>query len=126
MKMHASRHHSCQGNNKIGKVGKETRFLFSVLEQIAVQCGCVVPPLCSFGFGSRLVGLLVVFLLPASAQSQSQAYTFTTLAGTAGRSGGADGTGTAAQFNFPNDVAVDSAGNVYVADFGNSTIRTIT
>jgi sugar lactone lactonase YvrE len=50
----------------------------------------------------------------------------TTLAGLAGSSGSADGTGTNAQFNFPDGVAVDSAGNVYVADWGNSTIRKVT
>jgi hypothetical protein len=50
----------------------------------------------------------------------------TTLAGTAYSYGSADGTGTAAQFNCPNGVAVDLAGNVYVADSGNSTIRKIT
>jgi NHL repeat len=50
----------------------------------------------------------------------------TTLAGTAGVTGGADGSGPAASFNFPSDVATDSAGNVYVADTGNSTIRKIT
>jgi DNA-binding beta-propeller fold protein YncE len=47
----------------------------------------------------------------------------TTLAGLAGSSGSADGTGSAARFNQPFGLAVDSAGNVYVADEGNNTIR---
>ncbi|HWO23675.1 MAG TPA: hypothetical protein VNO30_33265 [Kofleriaceae bacterium] len=50
----------------------------------------------------------------------------TTLAGTAGMSGSTDGTGSAARFRYPTDVAVDSAGNVYVADRDNSIIRKIT
>jgi hypothetical protein len=49
--------------------------------------------------------------------------TVTTLAGQANSSGTADGTGSAAQFSFPYGVVVDSAGNVYVADTQNSTIR---
>jgi hypothetical protein len=48
----------------------------------------------------------------------------TTLAGTAGMPGTADGTGAAARFEWPNGVTVDSAGNVYVAD--GFTIRKIT
>lgn len=50
----------------------------------------------------------------------------TTWAGTAGTSGSANGTGAAASFNGPASVAVDSAGNVYVADYYNQTIRKIT
>jgi NHL repeat-containing protein len=50
----------------------------------------------------------------------------TTLAGTAGTFGSTDATGAAARFNFPLGVAIDSAGNVYVADTNNSTIRKIT
>ncbi len=50
----------------------------------------------------------------------------TTLAGLPGTFGSANGTGSAARFNFPCGAAVDSAGNVYVADTGNSTIRKVT
>jgi hypothetical protein len=50
----------------------------------------------------------------------------TTLAGSAGNPGSADGTGGAARFNNPTGVAVDSAGNVFVAEWGNSTIRKVT
>jgi len=46
----------------------------------------------------------------------------TTLAGSAGLSGSADGTGSAARFNYPYSVAVDSGTNLYVADFSNNTI----
>ena len=50
----------------------------------------------------------------------------TTLAGTAGTTGSIDGTGAAARFNAPVGVAIDTAGNIYVADCNNNTVRKIT
>ncbi len=49
-----------------------------------------------------------------------------TLAGSAGNPGSIDGTGDNAHFRNPWSVAVDSTGNVYVADKSNFTIRQIT
>lgn len=49
-----------------------------------------------------------------------------TLAGSPGIWGSADGAGPAARFDSPEGVGVDAAGNVYVADTGNHTIRRVT
>jgi sugar lactone lactonase YvrE len=49
----------------------------------------------------------------------------TTLAGQAGQTGSVDGVGAAARFNFPNGLAGDGAGHLYVADEGDNTIRRI-
>jgi sugar lactone lactonase YvrE len=48
-----------------------------------------------------------------------------TIAGLAGQAGAADGPGSAARFNAPVGIAVDGAGNILVADFGNHTVRRI-
>jgi sugar lactone lactonase YvrE len=49
----------------------------------------------------------------------------TVLAGSGGSAGTSDGSGSGARFNQPRGVAVDAAGNVYVADSANATIRKI-
>jgi sugar lactone lactonase YvrE len=51
---------------------------------------------------------------------------FGTLAGLAGSLGNVDGIGGAARFQFPRGITVDSAGNLYLADSSNHTIRKVT
>lgn len=50
-------------------------------------------------------------------------WTVTTIGGQALKAGSTDGTGPAALFKRPWGIAVDAADNVFVADYGNSTIR---
>ena len=52
--------------------------------------------------------------------------TVSTVAGTAGSTGHRDGQGSAARFDHPLGIAVDSHGNLYVADTGNYILRSIT
>jgi sugar lactone lactonase YvrE len=52
--------------------------------------------------------------------------TVSTLAGVAGLTGFDDGTGGLARFNQPQALALDGAGNVFLADFGNNRLRKIT
>lgn len=57
--------------------------------------------------------------------SGAPVWTVSTLAGN-GTAGFVDGTGSAARFNNPQGIAVDSSGVVYVADTANNRIRRIT
>jgi hypothetical protein len=47
----------------------------------------------------------------------------TTVAGTAGINGSSDGIGAAARFNSPQSLTADGAGNVFIADMNNRTVR---
>jgi sugar lactone lactonase YvrE len=60
----------------------------------------------------------ILKLTPAGAAS--------VVAGHPGSAGGTDGTAAAARFSAPRGIAIDPAGNLYVADEGNSNIRKIT
>jgi sugar lactone lactonase YvrE len=48
-----------------------------------------------------------------------------TLAGSPGESGSADGVGPGARFDLPHGIANDGAGNLFIADFGNYTVRKV-
>jgi sugar lactone lactonase YvrE len=48
-----------------------------------------------------------------------------TIAGQPGMSGNTDGLGGSARFNEPRGLAIDATGTLYVADYGNRAIRTI-
>lgn len=79
----------------------------------------------------RTAGPVLVILLAAGAPTARASsyyttpYTITTIAGVAGLAGTADGQGAIALFNSPSGLAVDAAGNIYVADSASSTIRKI-
>ena len=73
-----------------------------------------------------LTSLSVAMMFLSLADAQPQTYAWSTIAGSAGHSGSVDGTNSAARFSAPGGMAVDSAGNLYVADQNNGTIRKLT
>ncbi len=80
-------------------------------------------------FGIAVDGTGTIFVSDASnsnVRKITAAGVVTTLAGTAGANGSADGTGTAARFTVPYAVAIDTAGTLFVVDHGNHTIRKVT
>lgn len=70
--------------------------------------------------------LVVVSAAFASAQISTAPYAFSTIAGSPGAVGSVDGMANNARFNRPWGIAVDAAGNVYVSEAVNHTVRKIT
>ena len=80
-----------------------------------------------------VLSLLVIVAAACGGGTQTPAKESTTtarlvvsLAGKADKLGSTDGVGPAARFNGPEGIACDAAGNVYVADNGNNTVRKVT
>ncbi len=90
----------------------------------------LIPPLPKSRRVARRWAVLFLAILGPTAALRAQSnyatpYTITTFAGTAGKTGSSDGTGSAALFDNPTNVALDSSGNLYVSDSDNNTIRKI-
>src|SRR5215203_6539094 len=66
-----------------------------------------------------------LFLLILGCALGGFSLTFTHMAGSFGGPGIEDGTAAAARFKSAGAMAVDSSGNIYVADTGNHTIRVV-
>src|SRR5437879_5089286 len=74
----------------------------------------------------RFVFVLQCLGLTLMASLHAQPYVFTTIAGLAGQNGFNDGIGAAARFKWPEYLATDNAGNVYVSDTANNAVRMLT
>jgi sugar lactone lactonase YvrE len=70
--------------------------------------------------------VLALFLaVCVSLPAQAETVIVSTLAGS-GKQGSTDDKGSAARFNVPTDITIDAAGNLYVTDEYNQSIRKIT
>jgi len=117
------------GNNRIRKItpdGTVSTFAGSGTSANVDGTGTAASFMNLDGIAIDSTGNLYVTQYVGNIRKITPAGVVTTLAGTAGVTGGADGTGPAAQFNAPQGIAVDPAGNVFVADTGDCTIRKIT
>jgi hypothetical protein len=74
---------------------------------------------------TKIMAVLTAVMASIGWQAGAQTYTWTTIAGLTNTPAYADGTNYAAFFNSPQGLAVDGAGNVFVADANNRVIRKI-
>jgi len=106
------------GNQRLQRINMKITFT-----QILALIACALLTACGAGscVGHNGCG-------DSATTSSTTSGVVSTLAGDSSVTAGgyADGTGTAALFNGPHGMAVDSSGNVYVADTANQRIRKIT
>ncbi|MDR3606671.1 MAG: SMP-30/gluconolactonase/LRE family protein [Oligoflexia bacterium] len=89
---------------------------------MALTAGFAAP----YGIAADSAGNLYVSDVGSNTIRKITATGYTTTFAGSGSSGSADGLGTSASFGTPADLTVDLAGNVFVVDSGNYTIRKIT
>ena len=77
-------------------------------------------------FAGSIVMMSFVLIGPGQASASAQVYDFTTIAGLAAQPGYVEGTNNASRFSAPTGVLVDTNGDLYVTDRGNSVIRKMT
>jgi serine/threonine protein kinase/sugar lactone lactonase YvrE len=112
---------------KVSPAGVVTRLAGSMLQGSADGSGSDASFASPCGLAVDAQGVLYVTDAAShTIRKITSAGVVTTLAGSAGSAGSTDGPCSRALFNQPRGIAVDSAGNIIVADAGNRTIRKIT
>src|SRR5436190_1515673 len=79
------------------------------------------------GLALRIFSFIAVAMVGfgfVTSTASGQPYEFSTIAGDIGF-GSADGVNSAARFNYPRGITLDSSGNLYIADSANGTIRKV-
>ena len=80
--------------------------------------------------GCLVIAAALIVVTGTTSQSAAQSaylpFAFTNFAGAPGVAGSLDGNRLDARFNIPSSAAVDTNGNVYVAEYFGQTVRRIT
>lgn len=98
----------------------------AVVRPAGFQRMAMVFGLCAFGLNACGGSGDAVVSGPVTTVSASMPKDLSVLVGNTGSRGNIDGLGTQARFYSPTGIARDLAGNLYVADRGNATLRKIT
>lgn len=113
-----------------GRLDAQTYSITTLIAAINDNSGYADGPLASArvginGMAADAAGNLYFTDQSSTVRRLSTAGVVSTVAGVAGSTGSTDGTGSAARFGSVTGIAVDPAGNIYVADSQYSTIRKI-
>jgi sugar lactone lactonase YvrE len=113
---------------KITPTGLVTTIAGSGFGQMSVNTSSVITATFGILAGSAIDSLGNLYLADVESnviRKMTPSGVMTTLAGS-GKNGATNGSGTQASFSYPQRIAVDPSGNVYVADSGNNLIRKVT
>ena len=120
--------YAVNGNYTISKITGSTATLFAGQPGVAGSSDGPVSQATFTSIGAIAVDSLgnVYVSDNSTIREITTAGVVSTLAGQPGVNGAADGTGSSATFYTPYGIAVDTSGNVYVADTNNGAIRMVT